>query len=105
MLKIIELKIFLSLIEIIVEFDPTMQEYIQRIKIREIHDHCLGNNIQNELVLMVALEIKKKSIVNKAKEAKYFSVILDYTPNASHQEKMSLILRCVDISTNLIKVK
>jgi hypothetical protein len=30
--------------------------------------------------------------------------MLDCTPDACHQEQMSLILRCVDISTNTIKI-
>jgi hypothetical protein len=31
-------------------------------------------------------------------------MMLDCTPDPSHQEQMSLILRCVDISTNTIKI-
>ena len=55
------------------------------------------------MIQPLANEIKCK-IIKNIKEAKYFSIILDCTPNASHQEQMSLILRCVDISTSPIKI-
>ncbi|RZC17397.1 hypothetical protein D0Y65_010267, partial [Glycine soja] len=80
------------------------KEHVRRIKSNETRNHFLSNTIQNELIEMIVFQVKK-SIIEKVKDAKYFSVILDCTPDVSHQEQMILILRCIDTSKSPIKIE
>ncbi|GJV81547.1 zinc finger MYM-type protein 1-like protein [Tanacetum coccineum] len=95
---------FLGLIEMLEEFDPFIKEHVRRITNDEIHVHYLGHSIQNELIQLLARGIRSQ-IIQKTKQAKYFSVILDCTPDTSHQEQMSLILRYVNVSSTCVRVE
>ena len=49
-----------------------MQEHICHIKVNEIHNHYLGHNIQNELINLLACEIKNKIIKKNFKKIFFY---------------------------------
>src|SRR6266540_1830918 len=86
------------------EFDPVIQEHVRHITNEETHAHYLDYKIQNELIQLLASSIRSE-IVKKIKSSKYFSVILDCTLDASHQEQMSLIIRYMDSSSSHVCIE
>ncbi|XP_042216761.1 uncharacterized protein LOC121862523 [Homarus americanus] len=50
--------------------------------------------IQNELINIISAKITER-IVDDIKASKYFSIILDCTPDLSHKEQLSVIIRIV----------
>ncbi|XP_039055743.1 uncharacterized protein LOC120198475 [Hibiscus syriacus] len=95
---------FLGLIEMLEEFDPVIKEHVRCITSDNIHVHYLGHTIQNELITLLAHAIKS-DIIKKVKQSKYYSVILDCTPDCIHQEQMTLILRYVNFSSTSVSVE
>ncbi|KAL4705421.1 hypothetical protein ACJJTC_002444 [Scirpophaga incertulas] len=78
---------FLKLMEMLATFDPPMREHLRRVRDKKTHVHYMGPEIQNEMISLI-----------EVRAAKYFGIILDCTPDISHQEQMTLVLRYVDMT-------
>jgi hypothetical protein len=85
---------FLKLIECFGLFDNVIKEHLKTISCKPRTTHYLGPRIQNELIAIMSQKIKSE-IINMLNEAKYFSLILDCTPDIGHIEQMSIIVRFV----------
>ncbi|KAI2647674.1 Zinc finger MYM-type protein 1 [Labeo rohita] len=85
---------FLKEVELLALFDPVMENHLSRVKDKSTRTHYLGQQIQNELIQLISDKILK-TIVSNIHQAKYYSIILDCTPDTSHKEQMSVILRTV----------
>lgn len=70
---------FLNEMELIAKFDPVLRDH-------------LGKTIQNEQINYVSDKILD-TMVAEIKDSKYYAIILDCTPDVSHQEQMSVVVR------------
>ena len=59
----------------------------------------LSPAIQNELIELFGKKVKDL-ILEEIKTAKYFSILLDSTPDVSHIDQMAFIVRYVKIDSN-----
>jgi len=76
---------FLGMAELLAKFDPVMAEHLYKVSSNMISDHYLSNTVQNELIELMDHKIVSEIVVN-LQEAKYYSLILDCTPDVSHEE-------------------
>jgi len=87
---------FLGLIEMIGKFDTVMGEHLNKIKNHDTRVHYLGHDIQENLIKLMAVAIKTK-IIHLIKSAKYYTIIMDTTPDISRQEQLSIVIRIVNM--------
>jgi hypothetical protein len=95
---------FIGMVEMIADFDPIMQEHVQRITNDQTRIYYIGHGIHNEMINLLVIAIQCE-IIKKIKDSKYISIILDCTPDMSHQEQLSLIIRYVDTSSNSVCIE
>ena len=63
----------------------------------------LSPMVQNEFIELLANQVRQK-IVEEIKDAKYYAILFDSTPDLSHTDQMSQILRFVQINHSTVQV-
>ena len=86
---------FLMCVELLLEFDPFMADHVARFAEKGTGNvNYLSSNIYEEFIQLMA-DLVVKYIINQVERAKYFSIIVDSTPNVSHCDQLSVIVHYV----------
>ncbi|KAM9311655.1 zinc finger MYM-type protein 1-like [Gastrophryne carolinensis] len=98
---------FLEMVELLSKYDPVLKEHLIRLKRHtcklNVSVSYLSPQTQNEFISVLANHVKEK-IVTDIKSAKYFGIMFDSTPDVSHTDQMSEVIRYVHI-TRKVEVK
>lgn len=92
---------FLGIIELLSKYDPILYDHVQRIRDSQhnknrLQVHYLSRRIQNEFIELCGSFVQNK-ILEQIRTSKYFCIVADATPDCSHKEQTSLIIRYVKI--------
>ncbi|XP_072161308.1 zinc finger MYM-type protein 1-like [Bemisia tabaci] len=86
---------YLGLLEFLSEFDPFLKKHIDRYgTVGSGHTSYLSSTVSEEFILLMAQKVKT-IILQEAKDSKYFGIVLDSTPDISHTDELTFILRYV----------
>lgn len=92
---------FLNTIELVSHYHMPLREHIERHKKGQVS--YFSHNIQNEFLHIIASKIRE-IILKNIKEAKYFSMMFDCTPDIDHVEQMSQGMRYVKLDGDSFEI-
>ncbi|XP_003741685.1 uncharacterized protein LOC100905719 [Galendromus occidentalis] len=87
---------FLGLMKLVANFDPIIKDHMTRSRGNPGSTSYLGSRTQNELIHLMAGQVKEK-LLRKIRKAKYYGILVDSTPDLAHREQLSFVLRYVDV--------
>jgi len=86
---------FMMAIELIVEFDPFLAQHIKTYgHLRKGHTSYLSFRTYEQFIIVMANQVADQ-IIKEVHKARYFSISVESTPDISHKDQLSFILRFV----------
>ncbi|XP_065668046.1 zinc finger MYM-type protein 1-like [Hydra vulgaris] len=96
--------IFLNLIELISHYYPLVAEHVASVEAKKTKTSYFSPRIQNELIELLGQKVRNE-ILSNVRKAKYYSVLFDCTPDVSHKEQMTQIIRYVHITEETCRIE
>ena len=100
---------FLGIIELLSTYDPVLQDHVRKISDsqkagKRLQAHYLSNRIQDEFIQICGRRIRE-SILLELKSSRYYSFMVDGTPDVSCQEQATFVFRYVLLEDGAYQIK
>ena len=96
---------FLELVKLLSKYDPVLREHVLRVTLGKPHSlSYLSPQIQNEFVNCLG-DLVRTKIIEQVRNSKYYCIIFDSTPDISHKDQLSQVIRYVKMDDNDVKVE
>ena len=87
---------FLATLKYLAKYDAVMADHLSNIRENPRSVSYISHDVQNEFISLLANRVWTQ-IVAEIKRAKYFHVFFDSTPDVSHTEQLSEVIRYVHL--------
>ncbi|XP_047027728.1 52 kDa repressor of the inhibitor of the protein kinase-like [Helicoverpa zea] len=99
---------FIELVKVMAKYDPVLSEHWSKLQkaaggSQRVPSY-LSKGIQNEFLSILSHHVKQK-IIDDIKKSKYFGIMFDSTPDESHTDQMSEIIRYVHVEEGAVEVR
>lgn len=83
---------FVQIVQLLSRHNPSMKRWLNGVSLRPYQVTYLGPRSQNEFIEILGNEARAL-IINEIKEASFFSVMADTTPDISHKDCLAVCVR------------
>ncbi|GBP13144.1 Zinc finger MYM-type protein 1 [Eumeta japonica] len=86
---------FMGAMELLAEFDPFIREHIEQRELRpKAIISYLSKTVYEEIIEIMGQQLLKQIITQiKNDDTKYYSTVMDSTPDLSHNDQLAIVLR------------
>ena len=88
---------FIAILKFLSKYDQVIANHLTHVQENPGSKSYLSPQIQNEFISLLAGKVRD-TILSEIREAKYFGILFDSTPDVSHTEQLSQVIRYVRIN-------